>query len=61
MGKIYTEAQKKANYKYNSRFNRLNIRIEPGLKQELDLYCKAHNISVNSLVINLIEKTLRNN
>lgn len=56
-----TEAQKKTEAKYLSKFQILHIRVPNGQRDIIAKYCADHDESINHFVLRLIEKEMKDN
>jgi predicted HicB family RNase H-like nuclease len=61
MSSKYTEAQKKASIKYlTEKTDDIRIRVRKGKKDEYKAYAESRGISLNALIIDLLEKEINN-
>ncbi|MFR1051951.1 MAG: antitoxin [Lachnospirales bacterium] len=57
----YNEAQKKATMKYTAaNYERLNLQLRKGKKDEYRAQAEAHGMSLNAYIISLLEKDKKN-
>lgn len=57
----YSEAQKEATARYNKKaYDRIEIKVKKGKKQEIVSYAKSQNKSVNQFITDLIDKEIYN-
>lgn len=55
----YSDAQKEATARYNKKaYDRIEIKVKKGKKQEIFDYAAKKNTSVNQFIIGLIEKEM---
>ena len=53
----YNEAQKKETMKYTAaNYERLNLQLKKGKKEEYRAQAEAHGLSLNAYIISLLEK-----
>lgn len=60
MGKKYTESQKRASLKYDSKFKIIHLRISPKLKEDIQEICEKNNESVTSFCKRALINELEN-
>lgn len=46
----------KARQEYEKKIKQVKVRVSASGKEQLDEYAKAHNISVNELILSLLEE-----
>lgn len=56
MGKEYTEAQKRASYKYQAGTVSIQIRVAPEKREEYRAKAKAKGLDLSKLIIKLLEE-----
>lgn len=62
MGNKYTDAQKRAAEKYKAtRREQLNLDLPKGTKEKYKAYAKSQDKSLTTLIIDLIEKDMKEN
>lgn len=55
----YSEAQKRATAKYNSKaYDRIELRVAKGKKEEIMAYADSQGKSINQFINELIEKEM---
>ena len=54
----YTEAQKKANEKYLSKFSEIKIRILPEFKKQIEETAQKKGMSVQAFVIDSVKQAI---
>ena len=54
----YTEAQKKANEKYLSKFSEIKIRILPEFKKQIEETAQKQGMSVQAFVIDSVKQAI---
>ncbi len=55
---MYTEAQKRANIKYNKNFEPITLKVPKGKKEIYRQHAKKKNKSLTQLIIELLEKEI---
>lgn len=54
---MYTQASNKATQKYISKaYDSVFVRVPKGQKKKLQEYCKIHDLSMNQLICDLLER-----
>jgi len=57
---MYSEAQKKATAKYNSKaYDRIEIKVPKGQKEIIEIHAKEKGLSLNKYICGLIENDLK--
>ena len=56
-----SDAQKKATNKYLEKFEDIKIRVPKGCRDKYKEYAASKDMSLNNLIISLIEKDMANN
>lgn len=55
----YSDAQKEATARYNKKaYDRIEIKVKKGRKQEIFCYAAKKNKSVNQFIVDLIDKEM---
>ena len=55
MGNKYTEAQKKASYKYQENKVKIQIRVTPEQREKYRVMASSRGLSLTQLIITLLE------
>lgn len=56
MGKEYTEAQKRASYKYQSGTVSIQVRVTPEKREEYRAKAEAKGLNLTQLIVKLLEE-----
>lgn len=56
---MYSDAKRKATYKYRSQFDILSVRLKAGTKEEILKYASLNNESMNEYIARAITHALR--